>query len=76
MPASGHVPKVIIVKKSARVRPKAMVFNMSLSQDLVGPFSGNSIPEYVPVEGFMAMVAVANEIRTREGHGQGLSSLR
>ena len=37
MPASGHVPKVIIVKKSPRARPKAVVFNMSLSQDLGAP---------------------------------------
>jgi len=29
--------------------------------------SGNSIPEYVPVEGFMAMVEAVQEIRRREG---------
>ena len=28
--------------------------------------SGNSIPEYVPVEGFMAMIAAVKEIRSRE----------
>jgi hypothetical protein len=29
--------------------------------------SGNSIPGYVPVDGFMAMVDAAKEIRRREG---------
>jgi hypothetical protein len=28
--------------------------------------SGNSIPEYVPVEGFMAMIDAVKEIRSRE----------
>ena len=29
--------------------------------------SGNSIPEYVPTEGYLAMVRAAHEIRRREG---------
>ncbi len=29
--------------------------------------SGNSIPGYIPVEGYLAMVAAASEIRRREG---------
>jgi uroporphyrinogen decarboxylase len=28
--------------------------------------SGNSIPEYVPTEGFIAMIDAVNEIRRRE----------
>ncbi len=29
--------------------------------------SGNSIPDYIPVEGFQAMVDAVKEIRKREG---------
>jgi len=29
--------------------------------------SGNSIPEYIPIEGYLAMINAANEIRRREG---------
>jgi thioredoxin-related protein len=29
--------------------------------------SGNSIPGYIPVDGFMAMIEAVKEIRRREG---------
>ena len=30
--------------------------------------SGNSIPDYVPVEGYLAMIRAAQAIRTRDRH--------
>jgi uroporphyrinogen decarboxylase len=46
-----------VVEKGTRFRSKAKGFGLG---------SGNSIPQYVPVEGFLAMVEAAKEIRRRE----------
>ena len=46
-----------VLEKGTRFRNKARGYGLG---------SGNSIPEYVPVEGFMAMVDAAREIRKRE----------
>jgi uroporphyrinogen-III decarboxylase len=48
-----------VLEKGTRFREKAKGYGLG---------SGNSIPEYVPVEGFMAMVDAAKEIRRREGY--------
>jgi uroporphyrinogen-III decarboxylase len=46
-----------VLEKGTRFRNRAKGYGIG---------SGNSIPEYVPVEGFMAMVDAAREIRNRE----------
>jgi uroporphyrinogen decarboxylase len=46
-----------VLEKGTRFRAKAKGYGLG---------SGNSIPGYVPVEGFMAMVEAAKEIRARE----------
>ena len=46
-----------VLDKGTRFRRKARGYGIG---------SGNSIPEYVPVEGFMAMVEVVKEIRRRD----------
>jgi uroporphyrinogen-III decarboxylase len=46
-----------VLDKGTRFRGKARGFGIG---------SGNSIPEYVPVEGFMAMVEAVKEIRRRD----------
>ena len=47
-----------IVEQGSRYRENAGGYGLG---------SGNSIPEYVPVEGFLAMVEAVKEIRKREG---------
>jgi uroporphyrinogen decarboxylase len=57
----GMDPKSVyteVLKQGTEYRAKAKGFALG---------SGNSIPNYVPVEGFMAMVEAAKEIRKREG---------
>lgn len=49
-----------VLEKGTRFRAKARGYGLG---------SGNSIPEYVPVEGFLAMVEAAKEIRRREATG-------
>jgi uroporphyrinogen-III decarboxylase len=46
-----------VLEKGARYRRKARGYGIG---------SGNSIPEYVPVDGFLAMVEAVKEIRRRE----------
>jgi uroporphyrinogen decarboxylase len=46
-----------VLEKGMRFRQRARGYGLG---------SGNSIPAYVPVEGFRAMVAAAKEIRRRE----------
>jgi uroporphyrinogen decarboxylase len=46
-----------VVEKGTRFRSRAKGYGLG---------SGNSIPGYVPVEGFLAMVEAAKEIRRRE----------
>jgi len=46
-----------VLEKGTRFRTNANGYGLG---------SGNSIPDYVPVEGFLAMVDAANEIRRRE----------
>ena len=48
-----------VLEKGTRFRNRAKGYGIG---------SGNSIPEYVPVEGFMAMVDAVKEIRNRETH--------
>jgi len=45
-----------VLEKGTRYRNRARGYGLG---------SGNSIPEYVPVEGFMAMIDAAREIRAR-----------
>ena len=46
-----------VLEKGTRFRAKANGYGLG---------SGNSIPDYVPVEGFLAMVEAAKEIRRKE----------
>ena len=46
-----------VLEKGTRFRSRAKGYGLG---------SGNSIPQYVPVEGFLAMVEAAKEIRRRE----------
>ena len=46
-----------VLEKGTRFRNRARGYGIG---------SGNSIPEYVPVEGFMAMIDAVKEIRSRE----------
>jgi uroporphyrinogen decarboxylase len=46
-----------VLEKGTEFRKKAKGYGIG---------SGNSIPEYVPVEGFLAMIDAVNEIRRRE----------
>jgi uroporphyrinogen decarboxylase len=48
-----------VLEKGTRFRKRAKGYGIG---------SGNSIPEYVPVEGFLAMVEAVKEIRSREAH--------
>ena len=48
-----------VLEKGTRFRNRAKGYGIG---------SGNSIPEYVPVEGFMAMIEAVKEIRNRETH--------
>jgi len=46
-----------VLDKGTRFRRKAKGYGIG---------SGNSIPDYVPVEGFMAMIGAVKEIRRRD----------
>jgi len=47
-----------VLEKGSEFRSKARGYGLG---------SGNSIPGYVPVEGYMAMIDAVKEIRRREG---------
>jgi uroporphyrinogen decarboxylase len=51
----------------AEVRERATAYRRMARGYALG--SGNSIPEYVPVEGYLAMIHAAQEIREREAAG-------
>ncbi|MBN1460227.1 MAG: hypothetical protein JXA57_11875 [Armatimonadetes bacterium] len=56
-----HTPEIIlsrVVEQGRRYRSTAQGYALG---------SGNSIPEYVPVEGYLAMIQAAQEIRRIEG---------
>lgn len=48
-----------VVDKGQRFRRQAQGYALG---------SGNSIPEYVPVEGYLAMIQAAQQLRREEGH--------
>lgn len=50
-----------VVEQGTRFRARAKGFALG---------SGNSIPDYVPVEGYLAMIRAAQTIRDREGTGR------
>ena len=57
-----ETPQVVfknVVEHGIRYRARAKGYGLG---------SGNSIPEYVPVEGFMAMVEAVKTIRKNEGN--------
>jgi uroporphyrinogen decarboxylase len=50
-----------VLEKGTRYRKRAKGYGIG---------SGNSIPEYVPVDGFMAMIEAVKEIRSREAESR------
>ena len=50
--------EVVVLERGARFRASARGYALG---------SGNSIPDYVPVEGYLALVRAAQELRRREG---------
>jgi uroporphyrinogen decarboxylase len=56
-----------VYAKGRRFRAKARGYALG---------SGNSIPDYVPVEGYLAMIEAARRIRTEEEHEENAATLQ